>query len=145
MTYDYAVTEILRVVDGDTWRLRIDLGFYLSAALEFRLYGYDCPELTGHGGWEHDRATDALLATLDWFRRHLHEGVRVRTYKADSFGRWLAEAYVPGDPYPDGVEADLGPWLESQHLAVLDPHGGNHWREVWNEDNWTPVMPGGVA
>mgnify|MGYP000163561762 CR=1 FL=1 len=42
--YDYRVTDVIRVIDGDTVDLRIDIGFHLSAALRFRLLSIDTPE-----------------------------------------------------------------------------------------------------
>jgi micrococcal nuclease len=89
MVYDYRVQDVLRVVDGDTVDLRLDLGFYLSAALRFRLLGCDTPERHEVGWHESTEFTKAWLAA--------HEGtIRAETLKADSFGRWLTRLYVPG-------------------------------------------------
>lgn len=85
MTWDYRVESVLRVVDGDTLDLRLDLGFYLSTALRFRLLGVDTPE-RGEPGWA--EAGDYVRA---WVL--LHPDLRVMTHKADSFGRWLADVY----------------------------------------------------
>lgn len=96
MTYDYAVTEVIRVVDGDTIDLRIDLGFHMTATLRFRILGLDTPE-RGEDGWA--EATEIAAA---WLRAgdgvvtyNTPRSVRARTYKADSFGRWLADIYDP--------------------------------------------------
>jgi micrococcal nuclease len=89
MAYDYLVHDVLRVVDGDTVDLRLDLGFYLSAALRFRLLNTDTPERHEVGWHQSTEFTKAWLAA--------HEGaIRAETQKADSFGRWLARLYVPG-------------------------------------------------
>lgn len=85
-TWDYGVVECVRVVDGDTVDLRIDLGFYLTAALRFRLLGVDTPE-RGQPGWA--EATDFTRLWIDVAR----PGLRVQTHKSDSFGRWLGDLY----------------------------------------------------
>lgn len=86
MTYDYAVTEVARVVDGDTVDLRIDLGFHMGALLRFRILGLDTPE-RGQPGW-----AEATQTARDWLAGRT---LRASTSKADSFGRWLADVYDP--------------------------------------------------
>jgi endonuclease YncB( thermonuclease family) len=39
-----------RVIDGDTYVLRIDLGFRCAVSFEARLHGIDCPERNTRGG-----------------------------------------------------------------------------------------------
>lgn len=93
--YDYAVKEVIKVVDADTYDLcvgwTVDSGFFLkeekSWTTRFRLYGIDAVESHSPQGpiateyvknWLHDRA--GLL--------------RCATYKPDNFGRWLADIYA---------------------------------------------------
>lgn len=85
-TYDYAVTEVIRVVDGDTVDLRVDLGFHMTTALRFRILDVDTPERS-EPGW-----ADATAITRSWLGAD-ERTLRARTAKADSFGRWLAEVY----------------------------------------------------
>lgn len=82
MAYEYRVLEVIRVVDGDTVDLRLDLGFHLSAALRFRLLDIDTPE-RGKPGW-----AEATHYTTMWLFAHMD--LWAVTEKADSFGRWLA-------------------------------------------------------
>ena len=42
--YEYAIKEIVKVVDGDTIDIVIDLGFNLSKKERVRLAGIDSPE-----------------------------------------------------------------------------------------------------
>ena len=42
--YEYAVKEVVKVVDGDTIDIIIDLGFDLSKKERVRLAGIDAPE-----------------------------------------------------------------------------------------------------
>ena len=42
--YEYAIKEVLKVVDGDTVDVLIDLGFDLTKKERIRLAGIDTPE-----------------------------------------------------------------------------------------------------
>ena len=42
--YEYAIKEIIKIVDGDTVDIVIDLGFDLSKKERVRLAGIDAPE-----------------------------------------------------------------------------------------------------
>lgn len=88
--YDYAVAGVVKVVDGDTVDLRLDVGLLLSYAGRFRLLGVDTPE-RGQDGFS--AATEYVRAWLDSMVAQ-GKTLRVRTHKADSFGRWLVELYA---------------------------------------------------
>jgi micrococcal nuclease len=96
----------LRVVDGDTCDLTVDVGFRMATTQRFRLLGVDTPEMNAADLKERERAvaaTQALTSMLssgtgDW-------PLLVRTQKADSFGRWLAEIWVESSGL--NVNADL--------------------------------------
>lgn len=85
MTYEYAA-RLVRVVDGDTLDLDVDLGFRTHVFERFRLLGYAAPETREPGG---AAATAAL-------RDRVGGALIVRTHKPDSFGRWLADVFVDG-------------------------------------------------
>lgn len=84
--YRYRVIEVRKVVDGDTIDLVLDVGFYMSAALRFRLLGVDTPERGQPGA---DAATQFVRAWLT----APDGGLIAHTRKADSFGRWLADVH----------------------------------------------------
>lgn len=88
--YDFSVF-VHRVIDGDTADLDFDVGFYLRAVVRVRVLGVDTPE-RGQAGW-----AEATAFTSQWLAAR---GGRLRatTTKTDSFGRWLADIYVPGPP-----------------------------------------------
>lgn len=87
----YPVREVVRVVDGDTVDLSVDLGFHIGIVVRFRLLGVNAPESRTATG---PAATEFVK---DWCRSH--SSLRVRTAKADSFGRWLAWL----EPTDDGI------------------------------------------
>lgn len=90
-----------RVVDGDTIDLLVDMGFHMTATLRFRVLGIDTPEIR-RGTDEEKVAGQAAKARVEELMKHAVEEkglwpIRVRTEKADSFGRWLADIYLPSD------------------------------------------------
>ena len=95
MIYIYKA-ELIRVVDGDTVDLIIDLGFDTLRKERFRLYGIDAPEMR----------TEAGKAAKAWLEDALMplEAIYVQTIqletkaKRDKYGRFLAVLY---DHMPD--------------------------------------------
>jgi micrococcal nuclease len=97
--YQYKATCV-KVVDGDTLDLEIDLGFRMKTIQRIRLKGVDTPELRIKS--EKLAAMDAkefvaefVFGTLDpIISKEL--GPReliVTTHKTGKFGRWIAEVY----------------------------------------------------
>jgi micrococcal nuclease len=84
--YQYRA-KILRVVDGDTVDCAVDLGFYMTATIRFRLANIDAPELRGPGK-EAGKASKKYLEEL--VAQHGSDVV-IRTSKTEKYGRWLAE------------------------------------------------------
>jgi len=92
MSYVYQHASVVRVLDGDTIEVIIDMGNHIRWTQIFRLYGIDTPERHQSG---HDEATARIEAL---FKAPL---TKVETYKPDKYGRWLADFYVTSD---QGVE-----------------------------------------
>lgn len=82
--FTYAA-RIVRVTDGDTVVVDVDLGMRITTRQPLRLLGIDAAELN----------TDAGKAARDALKVMLPEGatVVVRTFKnpTDKYGRWLAQ------------------------------------------------------
>lgn len=91
IAYRYRVLEVLRVVDGDTVDLRIDLGFHTSVAERFRLAGIDTPELVGP---ERARALEATAWLEAQLRGALPGRLELESTKLDKFRRWLADLWI---------------------------------------------------
>ena len=80
--------RVVRVLDGDTYELDIDLGFHVSVRLPVRLYGWNCQELLTTAGVSARIRASELLASGP---------IVIETYKdRQSFARWLATVYVDG-------------------------------------------------
>jgi len=90
MIYIYKA-ELVRVVDGDTVELIIDLGFDTSRHERFRLYGVDAPEMRTAAGKE---AKAWLWEALQPLEAIYVETLQHKTKaKRDKYGRFLAVLY----------------------------------------------------
>jgi micrococcal nuclease len=83
--------KIINIVDGDTVDAEIDLGFKLKITHRLRLIGIDTPELTAP---DPQLRQLAQIAKDYMVEKLLNQTVKINTYKADSFGRYLAEIYI---------------------------------------------------
>lgn len=96
--YEYRIKKVLKVVDGDTIDVDIDLGFNISYTQRVRLAGIDTPE---------SRTKDARekvlgLEVKDKLKKSIEAAnlVVVKTEKPDStekYGRILGWVYLDGD------------------------------------------------
>lgn len=76
----------VRVIDGDTYVLDLDLGFHVFTKQHIRLHGVSCPELREPGGQDARIAVDALL---------MGRAMMLQTYMdRQTFARWLADCWV---------------------------------------------------
>lgn len=90
MIYIYKA-ELIRVVDGDTVDLIIDLGFDTFRRERFRLYGVDAPEINTAAGKE---AKAWLIGVLGPYGAIYVETIQLSTKaKRDKYGRFLAVLY----------------------------------------------------
>jgi micrococcal nuclease len=130
--YVYRVANVVRVVDGDTYDLALDVGFRVLMTLRIRLLGYDCPESRKGSAFERGAASSAKAEAAAWFASvdlAPAGGVLwVRTEKdPDDFGRWLGEVWMEDDR--GGRPTLLGNWLRSLSLASVWP---KRWREEFD-------------
>lgn len=96
--YTYRVKTLIKVIDGDTIDVDIDLGFDISLTKRVRLAGVDTPE---------SRTTDADEKVLgleckEWLKKQLTGAtdIVIRTELPDStekYGRILGKLFVNGD------------------------------------------------
>lgn len=88
MSFQYRHVELLKVIDGDSAWLRIDMGNCVAWTDNFRLNGINAPELGTQG------AEDAKAYLISLLKNGIS---RVETFKPDKYGRWLADIYVNTD------------------------------------------------
>jgi len=87
MFYQYNAT-VVRVVDGDTVDLTVDLGFRCHRRDRFRLYGIDAPE-RGQDGWLRSKAALEGMLPVGLKIEIQTEHPTIRD-PADKYGRWIA-------------------------------------------------------
>jgi len=89
--YEYHVKEIVKIVDGDTVDLVLDLGFSTFVQQRLRLKGIDTPELSSTNESERIIANEAKGYVSVWLINQ--KKLTVKTFKDDKYGRIIAEIY----------------------------------------------------
>lgn len=89
--WEYRCT-LLRVVDGDTVWLNVDLGFRCHVEIDVRLAGLDAPKASTDAG----RA--ARDAVVQWLTGSSELTVTTTKNTTERYGRWLAVIRRAGDP-----------------------------------------------
>lgn len=116
----YYRASVVSNYDGDTVRLRVDLGLeagvgVFGRGVAFRLYGINTPELYGA---DKLKGRESKLALENLVRDRT---LIIRTQKAPKgedkrgkYGRYLVTLYFEGD---DGGIIDINAWLVGEGLA----------------------------
>jgi endonuclease YncB( thermonuclease family) len=86
--YTYKVHQVLRVIDGDTMVVSIDLGFNLTLAQTIRIKGIDAPEARTINLEEKARGLSSKAFAESWLQG---KSLLIRTYKDDKYGRMLGD------------------------------------------------------
>jgi len=84
---------VLRVIDGDTIDLAIDLGFNIHHKIRVRLYGVNTPESRTKDLAEKEMGLKAKKFTEDWLTTHKWVYINTIPDKNDKYGRILARIY----------------------------------------------------
>lgn len=107
--YKYNVVGFLKVHDGDTINLTIDLGFHLNNNVTIRMAGINAPELSTPEGVA---SRDALIAHIVSFASP-SSGWTAQTFKdgKEKYGRWLATLFAPNGE-------NVNEWMVSNGWAV---------------------------
>ena len=94
--YQYKIKKIVKVVDGDTIDVNIDLGFHITLNQRVRLKGINASETRTLDLEEKKKGLEAK----EWLKKELsREGEWViETTKEDKYGRILGTLYFVGDP-----------------------------------------------
>ena len=84
-------SQLVRVIDGDTVEMDVDLGFRVSSRLIMRLSGINAPEMRGKSQ-DAGIAAKAFLSHLITATASSEKWVTVRTIqdKQEKYGRYLA-------------------------------------------------------
>lgn len=115
-----ARARCLKVVDGDTLDLEVDVGFKLKFTSRFRILGINTPELRSSDPTERAVAADAKIALSELVNPENDcEWPLIVSIKKDpdNFGRYLASISVRD--IERGILIDVGADLMKQGLAVV--------------------------
>ncbi len=77
--------EITRVIDGDTFDFKIDLGFSINVKERLRLYGVNTPEIRGPEKPEGDKVKKYVTNLI------LGKTFEILVYKKGKYGRYVAD------------------------------------------------------
>jgi endonuclease YncB( thermonuclease family) len=128
--YVYKITDVVKVTDGDTYWLRVDVGFRQENLIHVRLHGFDCPEAHRGSEYEKAQAVQARQAALDFFANPKHIRWIQTEQDPDNFGRWL------GRIWDDATGELLGQYLRFLGLASVWP---TRWRDEFEHLDAIPV------
>lgn len=109
--FEYTANWV-RVIDGDTVILNVDLGFHTYHVGTFRLKGINAPELKGESRERGLRSKEALEQMLILAGNEL----RVVSHKTDKYGRYLADLFYMNT---DGEEVNINRRLVEEKLAEV--------------------------
>ena len=99
------------IVDGDTFDIDADLGFFVNIRIRIRIKGIDAPELHGLN------RKSALVSKQYLIDNILNKKVFIISTAQDSFRRWVADVYFNDSL---GVQHNLADDLFSTGLATLN-------------------------
>lgn len=89
--------KVVKVIDGDTLDLDIDLGFDIWHSIRVRLFGVDTPETRSSNIEEKQAGTLAKEYVKKWLDTNGYD-IMIQTFKAktEKYGRILADVYDKG-------------------------------------------------
>ena len=87
------MAKVLKVVDGDTFDVMIDLGFNVHHKARVRLHGVNTPESRTKDAAEKALGLKAKAFTSDWLTRHPQIFIKTIADANEKYGRTLAQVY----------------------------------------------------
>jgi len=99
--------QVLKMIDGDTLKLQIDLGFSVHVVQTCRLVRIDAPEMNTMEGFKALQFVTGQLATAT--------AVKVSTSKPDKYGRWLVDFFFQSP-------ASGQQWINLSDLLLSSKH-----------------------
>jgi micrococcal nuclease len=121
--YEYRVKQVLRVVDGDTIDVDIDLGFDISFTSRVRLAGIDTPESRTTDKKEKVLGLEVKQRLKDLLSKS--SNIVIKTQKPDStekYGRILGWLFIDGaeKSINEGLIADGYAWDYMGETKIKD-------------------------
>jgi endonuclease YncB( thermonuclease family) len=104
--YEYSVT-LIQIVDGDTLKLDVDVGFHLHLQATFRLARINAPEMYSFEG----------VAAKAFVVARLSEATAMKIFseRSEKYGRWLCEFYFQ-------TKNSKSQWINLNSLMLSSGH-----------------------
>lgn len=122
--------KVLKVIDGDTIDLNVDLGFKIHHEIRVRLFGVNTPESRTKDLKEKELGLKAKQFTQDWLTNHHWVFINTIPDKNDKYGRILAKIYSSeniSDPKTACLNTDI---IESGFAREYYGFGDKSWTEL---------------
>ena len=93
--YNYKIDKIVKIIDGDTIDVIINLGFYITITQRVRLKGINAAETRTLNLEEKEKG----LVAKEWLKTELSKQGEwgIQTFKEDKYGRILGVLYYNND------------------------------------------------
>jgi len=88
--------EVIRVVDGDTIKARVDLGFSCWTVTTLRFYGMNAPESRTRDLEEKKKGLAAKARLIEMLESNDNKFI-LQSHGVGKYGRCLAELFIPMD------------------------------------------------
>lgn len=111
--YTYHVKDVVKVLDGDTVDVTVDLGFDIYTVQRVRLMGVDCEETRARDPVEKRYGKLAKKKLRHWCDKLSESPMEIHCENKDSrdkFGRVLAELWIQ--------DVNVNKWMVDNHFAV---------------------------
>lgn len=120
---------LVKVVDGDTVDLMVDLGFKIHHKIRVRLYGVNTPESRTKDLAEKAMGLKAKEFTQNWLDRHKSFTIHTIAGKNDKYGRILAMIYSSEEVKSESVACLNEDIVESGYARAYFGAGDKTWSE----------------
>lgn len=120
--------DLIRVIDGDSLEVSIDLGFYIAKRTAVRIANIDAPETRTLDLNEKSYGLRAKAIVEEWFASRQGKEFIIKTELIDKYGRYLGHIYCE-DEY-------LNEYLLNENFVW--PYNGGE--KVKNFDELVPLV-----
>lgn len=132
MTTYYARIALINVIDGDTYRCTIDLGWNIDYRVTVRLRGYNAPETKGV---EKEAGKAVSQFVRGWIERQAGNALHLQSDEWDKYGRSLGDILAD---QPDGRQVSLAEVLLSGGL--VKPYDGKGPRPEFSPEECAQIV-----
>lgn len=117
--------RLVRVIDGDSVELDVDLGFHVTVRDHFRLSGINAPELHSTS-LEERTAAKASSAFLTQLLTKAGSSLVIKTEKSegDKYGRWLVQIFASPSPQSLNEQMIAGGFAKAYGGGAKPPFSG---------------------